>query len=245
MDPRIPPDWLHPPTLEAAREAQRDMARRVVATDAHGEIARLGGADISAERFDPERRVYAALVTLAADDTLAPLARAGAVARARFPYVPGFLGFREVPALFEAWARLDPKPDLVMVDGHGLAHPRGLGIASHLGLLLDVPTIGVAKSVLVGRPEGELGPAPGSRVSLVWRGATVAVALRTRRGATPLYISVGHRVSLEAAVAWVERAGRGYRLPEPTRLAHLAANVLRREQRGGDDGPDPGTADPC
>jgi deoxyribonuclease V len=223
----VPPDWLDPPDLDAARAAQRAMAERVIAQDAHGPVARLGGADTSAERFDPEQRVHAALVTLDAR-TLRPLAESGATRVAAFPYIPGFLGFREVPALLAAWARLDPKPDLVMVDGHGIAHPRGLGIASHLGVLLDLPTIGVAKSVLVGEPAGMLGAEPGARVPLVWHGRAIAMALRTRARANPLYVSVGHRVGLESAVEWVLRtAGRGYRLPEPTRLAHLAANRQR------------------
>ncbi|MBW8268553.1 deoxyribonuclease V [Caldovatus aquaticus] len=230
----VPPEWIHPPDLDAARAAQRAMAERVIAEDAHGPVARLGGADTSAERFDPEGRVHAALVTLDAA-TLAPLAEAGATGIAAFPYIPGFLGFREVPTLLAAWARLDPRPDLVMVDGHGVAHPRGLGIASHFGVLLDVPTIGVAKSVLVGAPEEEVGPAPGARANLVWRGRVIGVALRTRARARPVYVSVGHRVSLEGAVAWVLRAcaGRGYRLPEPTRLAHRAANRVRRGERPG------------
>jgi deoxyribonuclease V len=235
MDDRIPPDWLHPPDLDAARAAQRAWAAQVVAEDAHDRpITRLGGADISSERFDPERRVFAALVTLDAR-TLAPLAEAGEAGRTAFPYIPGYLGFREVPALVAAWARLDPKPDLVMVDGHGIAHPRGLGIACHLGLVLGVPTIGVAKSVLVGKPEGELGPERGARTPLMWRGRVLGAVLRTRPRANPVYVSVGHRVSLESAVAWVLRAGeaggkRAYRLPEPTRHAHLAANRLRRAE---------------
>jgi deoxyribonuclease V len=223
----LPPDWLHPPDLDAARAAQQAMAARVVAEDALGPVRRLGGVDISTERFDPERRVHAAIVTLDAA-TLAPQAEAGASDTAAFPYIPGFLGFREVPVLLAAWSRLDAKPDLVLVDGHGVAHPRGLGIASHLGVVLDLPTIGVAKSVLIGRPEGELGEALGARMPLVWRGCVLGVALRTRPRANPLYVSVGHRVSLATAVEWVLRTGRGYRLPEPTRLAHAAANVVRR-----------------
>jgi len=227
MHPAVPPAWLHPPDLMVARAAQLAMAERVIATDAHGPITRIGGVDISCLRFDPARRVHAAVVTLDAA-TLAPLARSGESGTAAFPYVPGFLGFREVPALLAAWSRLDPKPDLILVDGHGIAHPRGLGIASHLGVALDVPTIGVAKTLLVGRPEGELGELPGARVPLVWKGRALGVALRTRARANPLYVSVGHRVSIEGAVAWVLRTGRGYRLPEPTRLAHLAANAVRR-----------------
>ena len=145
-----------------------------------------------------------------------------------FPYIPGFLGFREVPVLLEAWGRLVDPPDLVLVDGHGIAHPRGLGIAAHLGVVLDVPTIGVAKSPLVGKPEGALGEEPGSEAPLVWKGDRIGTLLRTRRRSNPLYVSIGHRVSLGGAVEWVRRTGTGYRLPEPTRQAHLAANATRR-----------------
>jgi deoxyribonuclease V len=109
-----------------------------------------------------------------------------------------------------------------------MAHPRGLGIASLLGVMLDVPTIGVAKSVLVGKVEGDLGDAPGCQAPLVSKGRQIGIALRTRRGANPVYVSVGHRVSLATALDWVVRTGRGYRLPEPTRAAHEAAGELRR-----------------
>jgi deoxyribonuclease V len=148
--------------------------------------------------------------------------------RSDFPYVPGFLGFREVPCLLDAFARLPSPPDLVFVDGHGISHPRRLGIATHLGVLLDRPTIGVAKSILVGAPAGELPDEPGSSVPLVWRGAEVARVLRTKKRVKPVYISTGHLVSLPSAVAWAMRAARGYRLPEPTRQAHIAANAFRR-----------------
>lgn len=220
-------EWLHPPDLAAARRAQEAMAERVIRADAFGPVRVVGGADVSSERFDPTRRVTAAVVALDAA-TLAPLAEAGATGLAAFPYVPGFLGFREAPVLVEALARLAPQPDLLMVDGHGIAHPRGLGIASHLGVLLDLPTIGVAKSVLAGRVEGELGPEPGDRAPLVARGEVIGMALRSRRRANPLYVSTGHRVSLETALAWVVRALRGRRLPATTQAAHDAANTLRR-----------------
>jgi deoxyribonuclease V len=122
------------------------------------------------------------------------------------------------------------------VDGHGIAHPRGLGIAAHLGVVLDVPSIGVAKSPLVGRPEVPLGEEVGESAPLVWRGRVLGTLLRTRRRANPLYISVGHRVTLASAVGWVQRCATGYRLPEPTRQAHLAANVARRaDQARGTD----------
>jgi deoxyribonuclease V len=216
-----------PATAAEARALVPVFAARVSAEDHLGEVRVIGGADASATRFDPDRAVHAALVALSWPD-LRPLARAGAVRRGGLPYIPGLLGFREAPALAGAWTGLEPKPDLVLVDGHGLAHPRGLGIASLLGVLLDLPTIGVAKSILVGKVDGALGDAPGAQAPLVWQGRQIGVALRTRRRANPVYVSVGHRVSLATALGWVIRTGRGYRLPEPTRAAHAAAGTLRR-----------------
>ncbi len=192
----------------------------------------LGGADASSLRFDPTRTVHAAMVTLDAE-TLAPLATAGASRAGGLPYIPGLLGFREVPVLAEAFRRLPVKPDLLFVDGHGLAHPKGLGVASHLGVVLDMPTIGVAKSILCGTVEGDFPDVPGARAALVWKGAVIGMALRTRRGANPLYISAGHRISLATAVAWVERTLRGRRLPEPTRLAHEHATRVRLAAAAG------------
>ena len=230
--PAIPPDWLAPPDLAAAKAAQIELAARVVAEDAHPPVRLLGGVDISTTRFDPEGWVHAAVVVLDWPG-LQVVARAGASMRASIPYIPGYLGFREVPALLAAWARLEPKPDLVMVDGHGVAHPRGLGIAAHLGVVLDIPSIGVAKSPLVGRPEAPLGEELGAVQPLLWKGRRLGTVLRSRRRANPLWISVGHRVSPEGAVEWVRRCLTGYRLPEPTRQAHLAANAVRRAALAG------------
>ena len=228
----IPAEWLHPPDAAAARRAQTALAARVVREDAFGgEVRLLGGVDVSNNRFDPEERVFAAVVALSVPD-LRVVEAAGAVARAGMPYVPGLLGFREIPALLAAWDKLRAKPDLVLVDGHGVAHPRRLGIAAHLGVVLDVPAVGVAKSVLVGEADAPLPDEAGAETPLLWRGERIGTALRTRRRANPLYVSIGHRVSLETAVAWVRRATGGYRLPEPTRQAHLAANALRVAEAG-------------
>lgn len=191
------------------------------------EVRILGGADTSSLRFDAERRVHAAMVALSWPG-LQPLAEAGASTAGGLPYIPGLLGFREVPALAAAWARLEPKPDLVLVDGHGAAHPQGLGVASLLGVVLDVPTIGVAKSVLVGQVASALPDRPGAAAPLIWQGREIGAALRSRRGAHPLYVSAGHRVSLPTALEWVRRGLRGWRLPEPTRQAHDAAARVRR-----------------
>lgn len=226
MAPELLPHWLYPRDIATARAAQAEMATRLVARDDLPQrIARIGGADVSNTRFDPTKRVHAALVTLGAA-TDAVLATASETRVADFPYVPGYLGFREVPALFACWARLAVKPDLVLVDGHGMAHPRGFGIACHLGVVLGVPTIGVAKSLLVG--EADPGPEPGDTAPLTWKGARIGTALRTRRGALPVYVSVGHRVSLETAVTIVLAATHGRRLPVQIRAAHDAANAARR-----------------
>ncbi|MBR0655552.1 endonuclease V [Plastoroseomonas arctica] len=194
------------------------MAERVETADRLLDITTLGGADVSASRFDPTRRVWAALVTLDAA-TLTPIETTTESCLARFPYIPGYLGFREAPALLAAWHRLAQKPDLLFVDGQGIAHPRRMGIASHLGVLLDIPTIGVAKSRLVGEVQGE-------RVML--HGEAVAALITLRPRANPLHISPGHRISLDTAIAWVRRTATGHRLPAPTRAAHIAAGALRR-----------------
>jgi len=139
-----------------------------------------------------------------------------------FPYIPGLLSFRELPLTLAACERLSITPDLILVDGQGIAHPRRLGLASHLGLFLDVPTIGCAKSLLCGSHEGP--PAePGSYAEIIDKDETVGVALRTKPGVKPVYVSTGHMIDLQTAIDWVMKCCRGYRLPEPTRLAHLAA----------------------
>jgi len=142
--------------------------------------------------------------------------------RPGFPYVPGLLSFRESPLMLAACEKLTVTSDLILVDGLGIAHPRRLGLASHLGLLLNTPTIGCAKSLLCGRHQ-EPGIDVGSYTEVMDSGETIGAALRTRTGLKPVYVSIGHKVDLQAAIYWVLECCRGYRLPEPTRLAHLAA----------------------
>jgi deoxyribonuclease V len=139
-----------------------------------------------------------------------------------FPYVPGLLSFRESPLTLAACEKLTVTPDLILVDGQGIAHPRRLGLASHLGLLLNTPTIGCAKSLLCGRYE-EPGIDAGSYTEVMDGSETIGVALRTKAELKPVYVSIGHKVDLQAAIHWILECCRGYRLPEPTRLAHLAA----------------------
>jgi len=151
-----------------------------------------------------------------------------------FPYVPGLLSFRESPITLAACERLTTPPDLILVDGQGIAHPRRMGLASHLGLFLDTPTIGCAKSLLCGRHE-EPGAEAGSYAEVIDNGEIIGAALRTRLGVKPIYVSIGHKVDLQAAIYWVLECCRGYRLPEPTRLAHEAAGGnLEQDTRGAE-----------
>ena len=151
--------------------------------------------------------------------------REQAIARqpTKFPYVPGYLSFREIPAVLAALKQLKIRPDLLLCDGQGLAHPRRFGLACHLGVLTDIPSIGVAKSRLIGE-HGELPEMKGSWVPLRDDGEVIGSVLRTRAGVKPLYVSIGHRVSLETAIAYVLRCTPKYRLPETTRLAHKLAS---------------------
>ncbi|CAM3662887.1 deoxyribonuclease V [Parendozoicomonas haliclonae] len=135
-----------------------------------------------------------------------------------FPYIPGFLSFRECPAVLKAWEQLTTKPGLLFCDGQGMAHPRRFGVACHLGVLLDVPAIGVAKSRLIGRHD-DVAAMKGSTTPLLDGDEVIGTVLRSRNNVKPLYISVGHRVTLDQAVELVDGACRGYRLPEPTRWA--------------------------
>jgi len=188
-------------------------------------VSAIAGADISFNKFS--ETVYAGIVILSLPD-LRIIESAGVRSVAKFPYVPGLLSFRETPSLLEAWEKLKTKPDVLMLDGQGIAHPRRFGIACHVGVLLDLPTIGCAKSILVGR-YGELGLEAGSRSPLVDRGEQVGVALRTKNKVSPVYVSPGHLIDLDSAVDLVLRSTDKYRQPEPTRQAHLLVNRLRVE----------------
>jgi deoxyribonuclease V len=141
-----------------------------------------------------------------------------------FPYIPGFLSFREIPAVLDALEKIKTTPDIILCDGQGIAHPRRLGIASHLGVLLNIQTIGVAKSLLIGKHE-ELADARGSWQPLIHKGETIGAVLRTRVGVKPVYVSSGHKISLPTAIDYVLRCTPKYRLPETTRIADkLASN---------------------
>jgi deoxyribonuclease V len=162
---------------------------------------------------------------------LEQVAEAWGEAPVTFPYVPGYLSFREGPAFLRAARRLRVRPDLWLFDGQGIAHPRGFGLAAHLGVLLDRPSVGCAKSRLVGE-HAEPGARRGEWAPLLHQGRRVGAVVRTRDGVRPLYVSVGHRISLGAAIRWVV-ASSLYRVPEPIRLAERLVNRLRREGAHG------------
>lgn len=210
------PDELTPAAARALQEAWRD---RVRPSGAIGEVHWIAGVDVA---FPAQGSVSRGAAVLFRYPDLAPVAGSIAELPTRFPYVPGLLSFRELPALLAALKGLPETPDLILVDGQGIAHPRRLGVASHLGVALDRPTIGVAKSVLCGHYV-EPGPEAGHRSPLLYRGEVIGSVLRSRRNVRPLIISPGHRVGLEESVGFVQSCLRGYRLPEPTRLADKLA----------------------
>jgi deoxyribonuclease V len=174
--------------------------------------------------------LFAAIVVLRLAN-LQVIGSASAVAQVPFPYIPGLLSFRECPAVLQAWDKLMVRPDCIMCDGQGIAHPRRLGIASHLGLWLDIPSIGCAKSLLVGTYR-EPGPTRGSIEPLIHRKEHVGAILRTKNNVSPVFVSQGHKITLQKAVELVLASCTKYRLPEPTRQAHLLVNEVRRNKSG-------------
>ncbi|MBN1190718.1 MAG: deoxyribonuclease V [Dehalococcoidales bacterium] len=205
--------------LEQAREIQARLSNQVIIEDGGLNPSLIAGLDVSVKRSG---EALAAVVVLSYPD-LTVREKSTATGKMNFPYIPGFLSFREIPLTLEAIDRLILVPDLVMVDGQGLVHPRRFGLACHLGLFLDKPTIGCAKSPLFGEYM-EPGLLSGSREYIFDKDRKrIGSVIRTRDHVKPLFISVGHKISLGSAVEWVFRCCRGYRLPEPTRLAHLAS----------------------
>lgn len=207
-------------SVAAARALQAELAQRVSLQDDFAEPHLLAGFDVG---FEDEGAVTRAAVVLLNAQTLQPIEAHLVRVTTSMPYVPGLLSFRELPALMEARAMLTRLPDLVFVDGQGIAHPRRLGIAAHFGVATGLPTIGVAKKVLCGNYE-EPGPQPGDRSPLLHRGEQIGWALRSKRRCNPLIVSPGHRVSMETSAMLVLRFLAGYRLPEPTRLADRLAS---------------------
>jgi deoxyribonuclease V len=211
---------------EQAVRVQAELRDRLILTWDKRPVATIGGVDVSIKTDSATRHeagaARAAIVVVSYPE-LTPLEGVVADAPLVFPYIPGLLAFREGPAVLAAWSKLQNKPDLLMFDGQGIAHPRGIGIASQMGLWLERPTIGVAKSRLYGK-HGEVGPQRGDRADLLDKnGNIIGTVLRTREKTNPLYISPGHLIDVEQATQFVLTCSAGYRLPEPTRWAHKVA----------------------
>lgn len=207
-------------TPREAIALQEQLRTWVVAEDRLDDVRHVAGIDVG---FESGGNVARAAVAILAFPSLELVERAVVRQDTRFPYVPGLLSFREAPPVIEALGRLRTAPDLILYDGQGIAHPRRFGIASHVGVLVDVPTIGVAKTRLIGTYR-EPPDDRGARAPLVDHGETIGCVLRTKPNVKPLFVSVGHRVSLETAAAWVMACTTRYRLPETTRWAHRLAS---------------------
>lgn len=213
-----PESW--PATVEEALQVQRQLRDQVIIEDRLGPIEYVAGVDVG---FEEDGAVTRAAVAVLRLSDLQIQDQAIARRPTTFPYITGFLSFREIPAVLDALAKLETPPDILLCDGQGYAHPRRLGIACHLGLLTDIPSIGVAKSWLIGKHD----PLPEERGAwqpLHDRGEVIGAVLRTRENTKPLYISSGHRISLTTAIDYVMRCTPKYRLPETTRWAHKLAS---------------------
>lgn len=211
-------DWNLSPA--EARAVQERLRARVETRDRLGSVRRIAGVDVG---FEQDGRVARAAVAVLGWPGLDPIAASIARVPCRFPYVPGLLSFRELPAVLAAIERLDALPDLILADAQGVAHPRRFGLACHLGVLLDVPVIGAAKSRLTGTHD-EPGPERGEWTPLREGSEIIGAVLRTRWRTRPLYVSIGHRVTLATAIHWALACAPRFRLPETTRRAHRLAS---------------------
>jgi deoxyribonuclease V len=203
---------------------QKELQPQIEIKPLQNEPKFVAGADLS---FDlGSDTVYAGIVVLSFP-ALEIVEECGIQTTAPFPYVPGLLSFREAPAILEVWEKLEQKPDVLMLDGQGTAHPRRFGIACHVGIWLGIPTIGCGKTLLCGKWEN-LGEKRGESAPIVHRGEKIGAALRTRDKVNPIFVSPGHWCDLESALDLTLRCGAGLKLPEPTRRAHGFVNRLRR-----------------
>ena len=215
-----------PPGLAAkARELQRRLRARIIITPLKEKPRFIAGADAA---FDDDIALAAACVFSFPELELLDVKTA--CVKVTFPYIPGLLAFREGPAVIKVIRRLKPRPDVVLIDGQGIAHPERMGIASHVGLMLGIPAIGCAKSRLVG-DHAEPGKKAGSRSVLSYQGEEVGAVLRTRDNVRPMFISPGHLLDMEDSVSIVLACVRGFRMPEPTRQADLITKKMKRERK--------------
>lgn len=221
-----------PPSRREAEAIQRELQKKLILKNGFGKLETIAGADLAI--ISSEKMLVCGIIVFSYPD-LKEIERVSTRVPELFEYIPGLLAFRESPAIFKAFDKLKEKPDLLMIDGHGIAHQRGLGIASHVGVILDIPTLGVAKKKLFGRhneppdSEGAWTPLTHPRT-----GKTIGSALRTKRGTKPVFVSPGHKIDLITAINVARQCTKGYRIPEPTRLADIFVAQLKTIQSGMD-----------
>jgi deoxyribonuclease V len=205
--------------IKRAKEIQKELSSQVSLDNECLDPRYIAGTDISSSRYG---NLGTASVFVLRFPELDIVETQTAEGELRFPYIPGFLSFREVPLVIDAFQKLSIKPDLIIADGQGIAHPRRFGLASHIGILLDIPAIGCAKSRLCGQHE-PVSKNAGSFIDLMDNDEIIGAVVRTKDNVKPVYVSIGHRIDQVSAIQWVIKCCQGYRLPEPCRLAHILA----------------------
>lgn len=206
-----------------AIETQRELRDRLILNAPESDFNLVAGADVS---YSKGSNVFFASVVVFEMPHMNVVEEVAVDAKVDFPYIPGLLSFREAPVLISAFEKIRAVPDVIIFDGQGIAHPRGIGLASHMGLILALPSIGCAKKILVG-DYAPVGSEVGDHTSIVFKGDAVGAALRTKRNVKPVFVSPGHKMDISSAVGITLKTCRGYKLPEPTRQAHLSVNRAR------------------
>lgn len=212
---------------------QRQLVTQLQQTPLAQPPVTIAGADVSFNKYSPT--VFAGIIVLSFPQCV-PLAYACVREDIAFPYIPGLLSFREIPPLLKAWEMLPLRPDVVMVDGHGIAHPRRMGIAAHFGLVAGIPSLGAAKKLLYGNyTEPDITAGSSAAITVPGSGEILGMALRTKNKIKPMLVSPGHLMSVNDAIEITLQTIRGYRLPEPTRQAHLLVNAFRKGELGQEE----------
>lgn len=219
------PEFIMPQSEAEARSIQERLRENLKLSDDFAKIKTIAGIDVC---YDVKRSLAHSSIVIMKIEDLKPVKSLQAFTPSNFPYIPGLLAFREIPAILAVLAQIKTAPDLLMIDGQGIAHPRRMGIAAHLGVILDMPSIGIGKSRLTGKFENP-GNKKGDVAPLFDRGEQIGTVLRSRDNVNPLFISPGHRVSVETALEIVIRCLTKYRLPEPTRLADKLSKVTKEK----------------
>lgn len=212
-------------TIEEAKSIQLQLHDKIMLHELHEPVELIAGADVSYSR--KLKKSFASVLIFKYPE-LAIIERAEAIADVHFPYVPGYLTFREAPVLLSAFEEITLVPDLVLFDGQGIAHPRHLGIAAHLGLFLNIPTIGCAKSRLIGEYD-EVGFERGDYSALLHRNEVIGAVVRTRKNVKPIFVSPGFKITVDESLEWALKTCLGYRIPEPVRQSHMTVTKMRVE----------------